>query len=74
MARRGKLGEREALEGRAPFLLAERGQRCVDSMGKEPPPPKEMTGERLGKGKQPQGLNKKGRKEKGQGLNLIETL
>ena len=74
MAQRGELGEREAAEGRELFLLAERGQRwggggevCKKHLPK-------AAGEKVEKWKQPQGLNKKERKEKGKGLNSIKTL
>ena len=37
MVQRGELGEREAMEGRELFLLAERGQKLGESIGKAPP-------------------------------------
>ena len=60
----GELGEREAMEGRELFLLVERGRRWGESMGKAPPPPPKAAAEKMEKWKQPQGLNKKGRKER----------
>ena len=42
--------------------------------GKTPRIPAKAAGEKVEKWKLPQGLNKKGRKEKGEGLNSIKTL
>ena len=68
---RGELGERETTEGRELFLLAERGQRLgLEGVREKQPSPK-AAGEKVEKWKQPQGLNKKGRKEKGEGLSPI---
>ena len=64
MAQRGKLGEREATEGRELFWLAERGQTWGRRVQKQL-----ERKERVRKG-----LNKKGRKEKGEGLNSIKTI
>ena len=74
---RGELGEREGTEGRELFLLVERGQgRGLDRIREKQPPHThtKAAGEKVEKWKQLQGLNKKGRKEKGEGLNSIKTL
>ena len=73
MVWRGELGEREAVEGRELFLLMERRQRWGGEYRKSTPHPK-AAGEKVLKWKQLQGLNKKGRKEKGEGLNSIKIL
>ena len=72
MAQRGELREREATEARELCLLAERGQKWGVSTGKAPP--SKVAVDKVEKGKQLQGLNKKGRKEKAEGLNAIKTL
>ena len=56
------------------FLLAEKGRRWEESTEKAPPPPKKAGGEKVEKWKQPQGLNKKERKEKKESLNSIKTI
>ena len=68
MVQRGELGEREAVEGRELYLLAERGQRWGKSTGKSAPhPKKKAAGEKVEKWNQSQGWNKKkGRREKGE--------
>ena len=53
-------------------MLVEREQRQGESAGKAPPP--KAAGEKVENWKQPQGLNKKGRKEKVKGLNSSKTL
>ena len=55
-------------------MLVERGWRQGrGEYGKSTPPPK-VSGEKVEKWKQPQGLNKKGIKGKGEGLNFIKTI
>ena len=53
-------------------MHAERGWRWEGEFGKSAPP--KAAGEKVLKWKQLQGLNKKGRKEKGEGLNSIKIL
>ena len=70
MARRDELGKREASEGRELSLLAERGWRQRENMGNT------FLQKQLERnsGNTHKGLNKKGRKEKGEGLNSIKIL
>ena len=72
MGQRGEVGEREATEGRELFLLAGRGWRRWESTGKAPHP--KSSWRESGKVETVIGTEKKGRKEKGDGLNSIKTI
>ena len=72
MARRGELGEIEAEEGRELFLIAERGWR--QGRVQEKHFLRKQLERKRKSGNTHKGLNKKGRKEKGEGLNTIKTL
>ena len=73
---RGELEEREATEGRELFLLVGKGQGAGRVQEKHPHTQFEAAGlERKCKcGNRHKGLNKKGKKEKEEGLNSIKNL
>ena len=61
---RGELGEREATEGRELFLLVERGRRRGEYGKSSAHTHPKAAGQKVEKWKEPQGLNKKGRRKK----------
>ena len=68
------IGGERSCRGQGAVFAWEKGLRWPgEEYGKSIPPSK-AAGERVEKWKQPQGLNKKGRKEKGEGLKSINTL
>ena len=71
VGQRGEMGERDAMEGRKLFLLAERGWGQWGRVQEKHSTQKELDRK---SGNTHKGLNKRGRKEQEQSLNLIRSL